>query len=248
MDQGIRNFAITAVDKIGNEPPRVVGVELYDLRKLGLGEDVKQVKAASIVVLLSSRTKLLNWMQQRGTTPLLPHVDRVVVHIEQMAKANKFHMEFGINLGSELQRQVDPLDCIVKLSQPNIHRANGPMFKLGAKIVRKCNLVPSVYGDARQMENQEALLELLKTTSRRKAAPLPPSDVEPDDDDSEKAENTDIGKLHFCLHLSQSWFTVYLTTIALCYLCQLALYFIACVKTVTWYCSIAFNYTISLHR
>jgi len=193
VDQGVRNFAITAVDKFWNEAPRVVGIELYNLKKLGLGQDIKQVKAASIVVLLNDHTKLLNWMQKRATTPLLPHVDRVVVHIEQLAKANKLHMEFGLNLGSELQRLVDPEDCVVKLSQPNIHRANGPMFKLGPKIIRECNLAPSVYGNARQMETQEALIALLKTTPRRKPAPLPPSDVEPSDDESGNEEH--IGKL-----------------------------------------------------
>lgn len=195
VDQGIRNFAITAVDKVHNEKPRVVGVELYDLRKLGLGQDVKQVKAASIVILLSSHTKLLNWMQQRATSPLLPRVDRIVVHIEQMAKANKLHLEFGINLGSELQRLVDPLECIVKLSQPNVHRANGPMFKLGPQIITQCNLVPSVYGNARQMENQEAIINLLKMTSQRKPRPLTPSDVEPSDE-SEEDEHTNIGKIY----------------------------------------------------
>jgi len=195
VDQGIRNFAITAVDKVGNERPRVVGAELYDLRNLGLGEDVKQVKAASIVILLSDHTKLLRWMQQRGTSPLLPHVDRVVVHIEQMAKTNKLHMEFGINLGSELQRLVDPLECIIKLSQPNVHRSKGPMFKLGPRIIRECDLAPSVYGNARQMENQEALIDLLKTTSRPKPAPLQPSDVEPSDNDSGDDQHRNIGKL-----------------------------------------------------
>jgi hypothetical protein len=192
VDQGMRNFAITAVDKVGNEAPRIVGIELYDLTKLGLTQEVKQVKAASIVPLLNNRTKLLNWMQHRATNALLPHVDRVVVHIEQMAKANKLHMEFGLNLGSELQRQVDPQDCVVKLSQPNVHRANGPLFKLGPKIIRDCNLAPSVYGTPRQMETQEALIDLLKTTPRRKPAPLPASDVEPDDE----SDNEDIGKLH----------------------------------------------------
>jgi len=207
IDQGIRNFAISAVDKIGNEPPRVVGIELYDLRKLGLSQDIKKVKAASIVIVLSSHTKLLSWMQHRATNPLLPHVDRVIVHIEQMAKANKLHMEFGLNLGSELQTLVDPQECIVKLSQPNVHRANGPMFKLGTKIVRECSLVPSVYGNARQMENQEALVDLLKTTHRRKPAPLPPSDVEPSDDESGNEEEANIGKL--MLH----WYFQFLLTL-----------------------------------
>jgi len=194
IDQGVRNFAIAAVDKVGNEQPRIVGIELYDLQKLGLGENIKQVKAASIAVLLSGRTKLLNWMQQRGTSPLLRHVDRVIVHLEQMARANKLHMEFGINLGSELQRQVDPVECVIQLSHPNLHRANGPLFKLGPKIVRQCNLAPSVYGSVRQMENQEILIDLLKT-SRRKSRPLPPSDVEPSDDDSQHDIHTGISKL-----------------------------------------------------
>jgi len=190
VDQGVRNFAIAAVDKVGNEAPRIVGIELYDLSKLGLTQQIKQVKAASIVELLNRSTKLLNWMQKRATTPLLPHVDRVVVHIEQMAKANKLHMEFGLNLGSQLQRQVDPQDCVVQLSQPNVHRANGPMFKLGPKIIRDCNLAPSVYGTPQQMETQEALIDLLRTTQQRKPAPLQPSDVEPDDE----SDNGDIGK------------------------------------------------------
>ena len=195
VDQGVRNFAITAVDKVGNEAPRIVGIELYNLQKLGLIQDIKQVKAASIVILLNSQTKLLNWMQARGTTPLLPRVDRVIVHIEQMAKANRLHMEFGVNLGSELQRLVDPQDCVVKLSQPNVHRANGPMFKMGSKVVRECSLVASVYGNARQMENQETLVNLLKTTSRPKPAPLPPSDVEPSsDDEPDDGEQANIRK------------------------------------------------------
>jgi len=193
VDQGIRNFAITAVDKVASEPPRIVGVELYDLRKLGLTQDIKQVKAASIAAVLSSRTKLLSWMQHRETSPLLPHVDRVIVHLEQMAKLNRLHLEFGINLGYELQRLVDPVECVVKLSQPNLHRANGPVFKLGAKIVRDCKLTPSVYGNARQMENEEALIDLLKTKSQKKPAPLPPSDVEPSDDESHDELPTNIG-------------------------------------------------------
>jgi len=197
VDQGIRNFAITAIDKVGNEPPHIVGVELYDLRKLGLTQDIKQVKAASIAAVLGSHTKLLNWMQHCDTSPLLPHVDRVIVHLEQMAKANRLHMEFGINLGRELQRQVDPVECIVKLAQPNVHRTNGPMFKLGPKIVHDCNLTPSVYGSTRQMENQEALIDLLKMKSQRKtAAPLPPSDVEPSDSDTAEEELTTIGKFN----------------------------------------------------
>lgn len=196
VDQGVRNFAITAVDKVGNDAPRIVGMELYNLQNLGLRQEIKQVKATSIVTILSGKTKLLNWMQQRDTSPLLPHVDRIVVHIEQMAKANKLHMEFGINLGYELQRLVDPEECVVKLSQPNLHRTNGPMFKLGPKIITECNLTPSVYGNARQMENEEALIGLLKTKiSGRKPAPLPPSDVEPSDEDEEDEEQIPIGKL-----------------------------------------------------
>jgi hypothetical protein len=185
------------VDKVGNEPPRIVGVELYHLRRFGLGQEIKQVKAASIVILLSSHTKLLSWMQQVGTNPVLPHVDRIIVHIEQMAKANRLHMEFGINLGTELQRLVDPVECVVKLCQPNVHRANGPMFQLGSKIVRDCNLAASVYGNARQMESQEALVALLKTTSREKPVPLPASDVEPSSsDNSVEEEQRKLGKIN----------------------------------------------------
>jgi len=36
-------------------------------------------------------------------------------------------------------------ECIVKLSQANIHRANGPMFRMGTRIVEALNLLPATY-------------------------------------------------------------------------------------------------------
>jgi hypothetical protein len=63
-----------------------------------------------------------------------------------MSLNNPHSKEFGINLGKLLQQSVSDIDtCIVKLSQPHIHRATGPMFKIGKKIVAELNLTPATY-------------------------------------------------------------------------------------------------------
>ena len=48
-----------------------------------------------------------------------------------------------MDLGRALQRQVEVEKCVVKMSQPHIHRGTGPMFKLGAGIVAACELKES---------------------------------------------------------------------------------------------------------
>jgi hypothetical protein len=72
------------------------------------------------------------------------------VHIEQMCILNPDAKEFGIHLGRGLQKLVnDHTRCIVKLSQPHIHRANGPMFRMGDDIIKDLNLVAAKYGRKR---------------------------------------------------------------------------------------------------
>ena len=137
IDQGRRNFAIVCVDKIGNSPPKLVAAELYDLNlpvRFGMLE-----LAHSLI----ERTDLFDWMQLNETHWLKP-VNPVVVHLEQMSVKNANSRELTIGLGKYLQsRAVDLNRCVVKLSQANVHRKNGPMFKMGDEIVKSLALTPS---------------------------------------------------------------------------------------------------------
>ena len=67
--------------------------------------------------------------------------------------------------------------CVVKMSQPHIHRKNGPMFKLGDEIVEACSLTPASYDAVEQRV--------------RRKRPHPDSDVEPSDSDSESDHISD---------------------------------------------------------
>lgn len=59
----------------------------------------------------------------------LPHVDRVVVHREQMSKNNKHTKHFYEELGQELQRRAPDEDkCTVKMSSLHLHRTWGLTF------------------------------------------------------------------------------------------------------------------------
>jgi len=58
-------------------------------------------------------------------------VDRVIVHVEQMDPRNRNSKQFSVDLGKLLKQQVsDSLTCVVKMSQPHIHRAMRPLFHL----------------------------------------------------------------------------------------------------------------------
>jgi len=83
IEQGVRNFAIVAVDKTPNSLLRFVGAELYDLQ----GEELRvgRFSASDLVLVLQNKTVLMNWMQLSGDPLLLPHVDRVIVHVEQLS-------------------------------------------------------------------------------------------------------------------------------------------------------------------
>jgi hypothetical protein len=43
------------------------------------------------------------------------------------------------------QQQFDLNTCVVRISQPHVHRRNGPMFKLSEEIIESCNLEPASY-------------------------------------------------------------------------------------------------------
>ena len=101
---------------------------------------------ADLVLILQRKTALMSWMQQPGyldlASPVGP-VDRVVVHIEQISKKNRYNKQFTIDLGRCLQRLVNVQTCVVKMSSPHIHRATGPMFKLGNNAIQSCHLTAS---------------------------------------------------------------------------------------------------------
>jgi hypothetical protein len=198
IDQGTKNFAMVAVDKSVGSVPRVVGAELYDLRRPGLNEN--RVDVNTLILALNESTVLMNWMQQSGQGSMLPHVDRVIVHVEQISRKNKFGKQLGMEFGRALQRQVADLDaCVVKMSQPHIHRATGPMFKLGSQIVQACNLKESAtYSSCRNRRNVQA--EDGPSTSASRAMPQAKTarrveshdDVEPDSDVDEVDEEAEL--------------------------------------------------------
>jgi hypothetical protein len=201
IDQGVRNWAMVAVDRTIDSKPIVVGAELYDLRQEGL--NVNKFDVADLVLILQTKTVLTSWMQLPGhpaLDPPTPHVDRVIVHIEQISKKNKYNKQFTIDLGRSLQRLANVERCVVKLSHPHVHRRTGPMFKMGNRIVAACGLsVPS--------DESTTTTQRKRRTEEPMAGPSAPpakrarpsrtaeqvndeSDVEPDDVDSRLDANS----------------------------------------------------------
>ena len=105
-------------------------------------------------------------------------VDRVVVHLEQMDIQNKNSKQFTVDLGRLLQRQVANTEtCIVKMSQPHLHRPSGPLFRLGDQIVEDLKLKPlSVLRRSRPERNLKTAT--IEDEDKR--------DVEPSDDESQQ--------------------------------------------------------------
>jgi len=181
IDQGSKNFAMVAVDKVRDAVPMVVGAELYNLEAEGL--NVKRFDLTDLLLLLQTKTVLMHWMQHPDYSQILPRVDRVIVHLEQLSVKNKHSKQFAVDLGRTLQRLVDVDSCVVKLSQPHLHRASGPMFKLGENIVQACELSPAVYKSnvravRKRLASCHGVQRGVKKVRRRQEAV--PSDVEPD--------------------------------------------------------------------
>jgi hypothetical protein len=139
IDQGTRNFAIVAVDRIADQPPTLVAATLY--RDLDLPA---RFKAHHVVTALQEEGELLSLMQLPGhPAAAASPVDRVVVHVEQMCVKNANAKTFGIDFATTLQRLAPDLDsCVVRLSHPNLHHAGGPAFCLGDQIVQDLALRP----------------------------------------------------------------------------------------------------------
>jgi hypothetical protein len=194
IDQGIVNFAMVAVDKIGDRRPEIVGVEHHNLQEEA-GLDRKTATVTDVVMALDRHTDLLKWMQAPGRSPVLQKVDRVIVHIEQIHKRSSLNKLMGAVMGRALQRLVDHTICVVKMSMPNVHRDLGPMFKLGQDIVSHCDLQPALYGSDKSIAIQEARRRPVRTqtvvaqlpastgsTSAMASTSQQDDDVEPDSD------------------------------------------------------------------
>ena len=178
LDQGRRNFAMVAVDKAMGENPVVVAAEKFDLQ-------LRQNCAASDVVLkLLEQTELMGWMQQTEESTL-PKVDRVIVHIEQMAVKNPGWKHFGLELGRLLQQTVvDMNSCIVKMSSPHLLRAGGVIHHLGEEIVDELKLVTVSYDQRKRKPATSQSTGSLHSKRRRF------EDVEPSSSDTGSDEDT----------------------------------------------------------
>ena len=133
IDQGVKNFAIAVVERINDASPRIVAATNYTNLQLKA-----RFKASDVIVALTEQTDLLSWMKPDYSDST---VDRVVVHLEQMDKRNRYTKQLCVQLGRLLQQQaVDSNVCIVQMSSPHVHRFNGPPFRLGDEIIETLQL------------------------------------------------------------------------------------------------------------
>jgi len=176
IDEGVKNFGIAVVERVLAHNPTIVDVKHYT--DLGLND---RCKAADVVVALTKKTDLLLWMNPAyGESD----VDRVIVHIEQMDRRNRNAKQMSIELGKLLQQQVNPDICTVKLSQPHIHRATGPMFRLGDEVVETLQLRPALFHNSRSKADSNPSVTGPQQNNRQ----VQP-DVEPDDDDGDDTDD-----------------------------------------------------------
>ena len=134
----------------------------------------KNFKESDVVVALAEHTDLMSWMKcDNGSHK----VDRVIVHLEQIDVRNRSSKQFSVELGKRLQEQATDSDrCIVKMSQPHIHRARGPLFNLGHEIVETLQLESTLYYERRSRVEANPSVSCSRHCDTM-------SDVEPDDDE-----------------------------------------------------------------
>jgi len=167
IDQGVNNFAIAVVERVIGKNAIVINVKNHTDLKLK-----KYFKAEDVMLALEQQTYLLQWMNPAYGDNV---VDRVIVHLEQIDVRNRHSKQFSTALGKLLQQQaVSTESCIVKISQPHIHRFNGPLFRLGDEIVEELQLQALIYPQERSRAdaNPSAIV----------APDEEPSDVEPSDE------------------------------------------------------------------
>jgi len=177
---------MAVVDATQGDSPKIVFPHNYTNLHLPDNFD-----ATHVLVALSEKTDLLSWM--RPAHPVAAPVDRVVVHLEQIALKNKAWKQLSMDLGRQLQgRTTDKNKCIVKMSQPHIHRATGPAFRLGDRIVEELQLTPE------QSTNASTLAERNPAAGNQSAC-LPTqnmSDVEPHSSDDKAVSPTKASIYH----------------------------------------------------
>jgi RecA/RadA recombinase len=195
IDQGLKTFSMVAVDRKRDAVPRIIEAVQLNLVDLGILDNGGKFCATDVLLLIRQHSPLYSWMTNvdcdDGNTPRHSKADRVVVVMEQIAPDNAHVDQLGQNLGYALQRDFDVNVCVVKMSQPHVHRKNGPMFKLGDEIVEACDLKPASYDDTRKR-----IVQKRHSTSadrkRRSRKAVVHSDVEPSDSSEDSVINTDI--------------------------------------------------------
>jgi hypothetical protein len=151
IDQGIKTFSMVAIDKTPSCLPKVIGAFQLNLEKVGIFDRRGRFNVTDVLLKLEEHSPLFKWIRgqsedsERVTEKRVERADRVVVAVEQMSIENSFSKHLGKELGEALQQQFDLSSCIVKMSQPHVHRRNGPMFRLGQEIVEACQLEPPSY-------------------------------------------------------------------------------------------------------
>ena len=128
IDQGILNWAMFAVDVIcstdGVQTIKAVAADLCDLK--GRGLDVNSFDTTSLLLCLQQHTPLMSWIQHPSYAAVLQPVERVIVHLENISKRNRYDKHFTVKFGTLLQRLMDPAKSIVKMSNAFQRGARGP--------------------------------------------------------------------------------------------------------------------------
>jgi hypothetical protein len=179
LDQGTNNFGMTVVEKTQGSWPKIVAAENFT----DLNFPAK-FQVTDVLVALAEKTDLMLWMEPANQ---LSQVDRVIVHLEQIDPRNRHWKQFSIDLGRLLQqRAADPTKCIVKLSSPHIHRATGPAFRLGEKIIDELKLQAPTYATVSSRSDRNPAVHPTETNSSRQHNV---SDVEPDSEEDEPQQD-----------------------------------------------------------
>jgi len=133
--------------------------------------------------------------QSTGKTQIqrrLPHVDRVIVHLEQMSTLNQHWRQFGSKLGSELQKlatdstyigsELQKLATdstyIVKMSSAHLFRSGGVIHHLGDEIVSELSLVPVSYNNKPKNTTQISKKAVTQCLKKRRFDNVEPSNSE----------------------------------------------------------------------
>jgi hypothetical protein len=187
IDQGRKNFAIVAVNSVINQVPTVLFAENNDLQLK------KAFTVTDVFLALRDKSSLMSVMQP--DSPSFPIVDRVVVHLEQMSIYNPAAKKFGIELGEMLQRHVEDVNsCIVKLSQPHVHRASGPAFRMGSTIVDQLQLTPASYQKVRMPLKRPADADADGSRAKKRLKLVSSASSSSDGEPVEKSQQGEYGK------------------------------------------------------